>query len=30
MVRTLSTGSEERVEGLPAGALYTYWQSALA
>ncbi len=30
VVRTLATGEEERVEGLPPGALYTYWQSALA
>jgi dipeptidyl aminopeptidase/acylaminoacyl peptidase len=30
VVRTLSTGAEERVRGLPPGALYTYWQSALA
>jgi dipeptidyl aminopeptidase/acylaminoacyl peptidase len=30
VVRTLATGAEERVQGLPPGALYTYWQSALA
>ena len=30
VIRTLSTGAEERVRGLPPGALYTYWQSALA
>lgn len=30
VVRTLSTGAEERVTGLPPGALYTYWQRALA
>jgi dipeptidyl aminopeptidase/acylaminoacyl peptidase len=30
VIRTLATGVEVRVEGLPPGALYTYWQSALA
>jgi len=30
VVRTLSAGAEQRVLGLPPGALYTYWQSALA
>jgi dipeptidyl aminopeptidase/acylaminoacyl peptidase len=30
VIRTLSTGAEEQVRGLPPGALYTYWQSALA
>ncbi|HLZ30471.1 MAG TPA: S9 family peptidase [Chloroflexota bacterium] len=30
IVRTLATGSEQSVGGLPAGALYAYWQSALA
>ncbi|HEY1294205.1 MAG TPA: hypothetical protein VGJ60_14105, partial [Chloroflexota bacterium] len=30
VIRTLSTGAEDRVQGLPPGALYTYWQSALA
>ncbi len=30
IIRTLSTGAEQRVQGLPPGALYTYWQSALA
>src|SRR5262249_27191455 len=30
VVRTLATGAEESVRGLPPGALYQYWQSALA
>jgi dipeptidyl aminopeptidase/acylaminoacyl peptidase len=30
VVRSLSSGSEQTVSGLPAGALYAYWQSALA
>jgi dipeptidyl aminopeptidase/acylaminoacyl peptidase len=30
VVRTLSSGLERRVAGLPPGALYTYWQNALA
>ena len=30
VVRSLETGEEERVTRLPAGALYTYWQSGLA
>jgi dipeptidyl aminopeptidase/acylaminoacyl peptidase len=30
VVRTLGSGEEEHVQGLPPGALYTYWQSALA
>jgi dipeptidyl aminopeptidase/acylaminoacyl peptidase len=30
IVRALSDGAEQRVDGLPPGALYTYWQSALA
>jgi dipeptidyl aminopeptidase/acylaminoacyl peptidase len=30
VVRDLATGSEQRVEGLPPGALYTYWQRGLA
>jgi dipeptidyl aminopeptidase/acylaminoacyl peptidase len=30
VVRSLSSGAEQRVSGLPPGALYTYWQSALA
>ena len=30
VVRTVSTGAEERVKGLPPGALYAYWQRALA
>src|SRR5579871_5636891 len=30
VVRELGSGSEQRVEGLPHGAPYTYWQSGLA
>jgi dipeptidyl aminopeptidase/acylaminoacyl peptidase len=30
VIRTLRTAAEHRVQGLPPGALYTYWQSALA
>jgi protease II len=30
VVRDLVSGSERRVSGLPPGALYTYWQNALA
>jgi dipeptidyl aminopeptidase/acylaminoacyl peptidase len=30
VIRTLASGAEQRVQGLPPGALYTYWQSALA
>jgi dipeptidyl aminopeptidase/acylaminoacyl peptidase len=30
VVRDLTTGTERTVSGLPPGALYTYWQSALA
>jgi dipeptidyl aminopeptidase/acylaminoacyl peptidase len=30
IVRTLSSGAETSVAGLPPGALYTYWQHALA
>ena len=30
VVRTLSSGAERTVSGLPPGALYAYWQSALA
>jgi dipeptidyl aminopeptidase/acylaminoacyl peptidase len=30
VVRTLAGGSEVSVQGLPPGALYQYWQSALA
>src|SRR5437588_953510 len=30
VVRSLSSGSEHTVSGLPPGALYAYWQSALA
>ncbi|MBV9545096.1 MAG: S9 family peptidase [Chloroflexi bacterium] len=30
LVRELTSGREERIEGLPPGALYEYWQDALA
>jgi dipeptidyl aminopeptidase/acylaminoacyl peptidase len=30
MVRDLTTGSEQFVQGLPRGALYSYWQGGLA
>src|SRR5579859_1444305 len=30
VVRTLASGEELSVKGLPAGALYAYWQAALA
>jgi dipeptidyl aminopeptidase/acylaminoacyl peptidase len=30
VVRDLSTQREQRIDGLPAGALYDYWQHALA
>jgi dipeptidyl aminopeptidase/acylaminoacyl peptidase len=30
VVRTLNSGADQRVTGLPPGALYSYWQSALA
>jgi dipeptidyl aminopeptidase/acylaminoacyl peptidase len=30
VIRTLSSGTEHRVEGLAPGALYAYWQGALA
>ena len=30
IIRTLASGAEQRIEGLPPGALYAYWQSALA
>jgi dipeptidyl aminopeptidase/acylaminoacyl peptidase len=30
VIRTLATGAERTVGGLPAGALYAYWQNALA
>ncbi|MCA1644977.1 MAG: alpha/beta fold hydrolase, partial [Chloroflexi bacterium] len=30
VVRTLTSGAEQAVSGLPAGALYTYWQNGLA
>jgi dipeptidyl aminopeptidase/acylaminoacyl peptidase len=30
VVRTLASGAEVVVKGLPAGALYAYWQNALA
>jgi len=30
LVRNLSSGSELSISGLPTGALYAYWQSALA
>src|SRR5207237_9153649 len=29
-VRTLNSGAERSVQGLPRGALYEYWQSGLA
>ena len=30
VVRSLASGSEQTISGLPGGALYAYWQSALA
>jgi dipeptidyl aminopeptidase/acylaminoacyl peptidase len=30
VVRTLASGSEQTIAGLPPGALYAYWQNALA
>jgi dipeptidyl aminopeptidase/acylaminoacyl peptidase len=30
VIRTLVSGSERSIAGLPPGALYTYWQNALA
>src|SRR5205085_2173772 len=30
VVRSLASGVEQSVQGLPAGALYTYWQNGLA
>jgi dipeptidyl aminopeptidase/acylaminoacyl peptidase len=30
VVRTLQTGHEQRIEGLPEGGQYAYWQDALA
>ncbi|HEX8967591.1 MAG TPA: S9 family peptidase, partial [Chloroflexota bacterium] len=30
LIRELGTGAERRISGLPAGALYAYWQHALA
>ena len=30
VIRTLASGAEQQVRGLPPGTLYTYWQTALA